>query len=367
MTGGPPPPPPSPPTLSSFTPTSGPAGTQVTIAGSNFVGASAVTFNSTAAASYVVDSGTQIRATVPSGATSGKIRVTTAAGTATSSGDFTVTTPPPPPTTLTFNPPDDAYVRSTNLSTNYGSARELRIRGGSQTIRSYLKFEVSGVAGAIQSATLRLRVRDAGPDGGSVYAVSNNFAGTSAPWFEDGLTWKNAPPLSGSALDAAGAVTLNTWVELDVTPAVTGNGTFSFAVSGGSSDVVDYVSTEGANPPQLVVVFSGSAAKAGVDLARVRTTSSPGQMALHANHPNPFNDGTTILYSLPQNMPARLVVYDITGRAVRTLVDGVQAAGERRVTWDGRNDAGSRVGPGLYVYRLEAGGAMLTRKMSLLK
>jgi hypothetical protein len=258
-------------------------------------------------------------------------------------------------------------VKSTNAGSNFGSARELRIRGGSQTIRSYLKFNISGVSGAVQSATLRLRVADAGPNGGSVFAVSNNFAGTTAPWFESGLTWRNAPPLSGNALDAVGAASLNTWVELDVTAAIAGNGTYSFAVSGGSNDVVDYVSSEGTNPPQLVVAFSGSAAKAGGEMARGRATSIPGQMALHANYPNPFNAGTSIQYSLPQTMPARLVIYDITGRAVRTLFDGIQEAGDRRVIWDGRNDAGSRVGPGLYVYRLEAAGTMLTRKMSLLK
>ena len=91
-------------------------------------------------------------------------------------------------------------------------------------------------------------------------SASNNFAGTSTPWTESGLNWNNAPVPSGSALDAAGSVVANTWLELDVTAAVTGNGTYSFAMSGGSNNV-DYSSSEGANPPQLVVVMgSGSAA-----------------------------------------------------------------------------------------------------------
>jgi hypothetical protein len=368
MINVPPPPPPSPPSISSFAPASGPVGTEVTIAGSNFASASAVTFNSTPASSYVVVSAAQIRATVPSGASTGRIRVTTPAGTATSGVDFTVTPPPPPPpppTTLTFNPPHDAYVKSTSTSSNFGSARDLRIRGGSQTVRSYLKFDVSGVTGTIQSATLRLRVMDGGPDGGSVFSVSNNFAGTSAPWFESGLTWKNAPPLGGSALDAAGAVSLNTWVEWDVTSAIAGDGTYSFAVSGSSSDVVGYVSSEGTNPPQLVVVVSGSSAKVGGDVARTGAPPVQGTISLRANHPNPFNAGTTIHYSLSQAMPARLVVYDVAGRVVRTLADGVQAAGDRRVTWDGMDERGSRVGRGIYLYRLEAGGTTLTRKMIL--
>jgi hypothetical protein len=80
------------PTVSSFTPQSGPPGTSVTIAGSNLTGTSAVRFNG-ASASYAVVSDTQITATVPVGATSGPISLTTPGGTATSSTPFTVTNP----------------------------------------------------------------------------------------------------------------------------------------------------------------------------------------------------------------------------------------------------------------------------------
>jgi hypothetical protein len=355
----------SPPTIASFTPMSGPVGTVVTITGSNFVGASAVTFNLTAA-SYTVVSDSQIQATVPAGASTGRIRVITAGGTATSGSDFTVTTPPAP-NTLTFTPPHDAWVRSSSPSSNFGARPELRVRGGSQTTRSYLKFNVSGVTGAVQSATLRLRVIDAGPDGGSVFWVSNNFAGTSTPWTESGLTWNNAPAPSGSALDAAGSVSVNTWLELDLTSAITGNGTFSFALSGGSNNVVDYSSSEGANPPQLVVVFAGSTKQLSLDSPQIEAAPAPGGIALHANRPNPFVGGTSILYALPQPMPVRLAIYDITGREVRTLVNSIQGAGESRVTWDGKDQHGSSVSAGVYIYRLEAAGTTLTRRLSVLK
>jgi uncharacterized repeat protein (TIGR03803 family) len=78
------------PVISSFIPTSGPVGTQVTITGSGFTGASNVTFGGVKAV-FTVNSGTQITATVPSGAVTGKIKVTTKGGTATSAGTFTVT------------------------------------------------------------------------------------------------------------------------------------------------------------------------------------------------------------------------------------------------------------------------------------
>ena len=78
------------PTISSFSPTSGGTGTSVTVTGTNFTGASSVTFNNQAA-SFSVVSSTQITASVPNCSSTGQIRVTTAGGTATSSGSFTVT------------------------------------------------------------------------------------------------------------------------------------------------------------------------------------------------------------------------------------------------------------------------------------
>jgi gliding motility-associated-like protein len=82
--------PPAAPTISSFSPGSGPIGSTVTITGTNFLCASAVSFNGTAATSFTVNSATSITATVPTGATTGAIAVTTAGGTATSSSNYNV-------------------------------------------------------------------------------------------------------------------------------------------------------------------------------------------------------------------------------------------------------------------------------------
>lgn len=85
--------PPPAPTITSFTPASGPVATIVSVSGTNFTGATAVAFNSKAATSFTVNSATQITATVASATTTGKITVTTPGGTATSTNNFTVTTP----------------------------------------------------------------------------------------------------------------------------------------------------------------------------------------------------------------------------------------------------------------------------------
>ncbi len=88
---------------------------------------------------------------------------------------------------------------------------------------------------------------------------------------------------------------------------------------------------------------------------------------LEQNHPNPFNPETTIRYSLAQAGEVRLVIYDLLGRSVRTLVNKQQQPGFYNITWDGRNEAGKSVAGGLYVYRLTAGDFVATKKMVLLK
>jgi hypothetical protein len=95
--------------------------------------------------------------------------------------------------------------------------------------------------------------------------------------------------------------------------------------------------------------------------------ASPRTTELFANHPNPFNPSTTIRYALGEAGRVRLSVYDASGRHVRTLVDGAEAAGEHTVDFDGRDDRGAALASGVYFYRLDTGNLTRTRKMVLLK
>ncbi|MDH4035875.1 MAG: C25 family cysteine peptidase [Candidatus Krumholzibacteria bacterium] len=90
---------------------------------------------------------------------------------------------------------------------------------------------------------------------------------------------------------------------------------------------------------------------------------------LGQNYPNPFNPVTTIEYWVPGGSRNRvsLVIYDVRGARVRTLVDREKAAGRYAAQWDGRNDAGAPVSSGVYFYRMVAGGFENTRRMVLLK
>jgi len=79
--------------------------------------------------------------------------------------------------------------------------------------------------------------------------------------------------------------------------------------------------------------------------------------------PNPFAGATTLRFERPPAGRVRLAIFDVTGRRVRTLLDGNPGAGAGSATWDGRDDGGRPVGAGVYVARLEAGGAATTRRM----
>jgi alpha-amylase len=90
-------------------------------------------------------------------------------------------------------------------------------------------------------------------------------------------------------------------------------------------------------------------------------------LRLEQNHPNPFNPGTLIRYHLTETAPVQLGVYDVAGRRVARLVEEVQEAGSRIVSWDGRDQAGRTVGAGVYFARLVAGGQSRVVKMVLAK
>lgn len=95
---------------------------------------------------------------------------------------------------------------------------------------------------------------------------------------------------------------------------------------------------------------------------------APGaDFVLLQNHPNPFNPGTTLSFSLTEAGPVKLTIHDAAGRLVRTLLNDDMDAGPHDFLWMGENGDGSRVPSGVYFYRLETREGVLMRKMVLLK
>ena len=88
---------------------------------------------------------------------------------------------------------------------------------------------------------------------------------------------------------------------------------------------------------------------------------------LHQNYPNPFNPITTLRYDLPENGLVNITIYDMLGKQVKTLINQTQDAGYRSVIWDATNDYGKPVSAGIYLYQIQAGKYLHTKKMVLLK
>jgi PKD repeat protein len=152
----------------------------------------------------------------------------------------------------------DAYVRSTKSSTNYGTATDLRVRQSSTDYRSFLKFDVKGLAGlAVVAAELRLRVTDSGSDGGRVFVVANGWReASSSPGADPVLTWNTMPALPADSIGSAGSVSSGTTARIPLDyRAFAGDGVYSLALKSGSSNQAAYASREASVKPQLVLTL----------------------------------------------------------------------------------------------------------------
>jgi hypothetical protein len=102
-------------------------------------------------------------------------------------------------------------------------------------------------------------------------------------------------------------------------------------------------------------------------LVGIESEALPKVFALHQNYPNPFNPTTMIKYDLPKESNVKLVIYDLMGREVRTLVSAKQSAGYKAIQWDSKNNAGRFVSSGYYICVMNAGEFHKNIKMILMK
>ena len=112
------------------------------------------------------------------------------------------------------------------------------------------------------------------------------------------------------------------------------------------------------DPPKLIAAW-------GTSSTSVDNYAEPTEFSLNQNYPNPFNPSTIITYNLPANENVRLIVYNLLGEEIKTLVNGLQSAGSYSTMWDGTNERGEPVGSGIYFYRLGSGNQFEVRKMAL--
>jgi len=93
----------------------------------------------------------------------------------------------------------------------------------------------------------------------------------------------------------------------------------------------------------------------------------PEFIGISQNYPNPFNPVTSFRYDLPKDSFVNITIYDILGNVVRNLINKKEISGYKSAQWDATNNAGQPVSAGLYLYTIQAGEFMQTKKMVLLK
>jgi hypothetical protein len=169
-----------------------------------------------------------------------------AAGNSTASDAVPVTTLASGGTT-TLTAVADAKVDASTPSTNFATAA-LRV-DASPDVRSYVKFNATGITGSVQSATLRIWATSAQSVGFDAYPVADSS------WTETGITYANQPGGAiGSKLGSSGVVAAGTWKTIDVTAMVTGPGTYSLVLETTSATALALASREdAAHAPQLVI------------------------------------------------------------------------------------------------------------------
>jgi hypothetical protein len=278
--------------------------------------------------------------------------------------------------TIEFSP--DAGVTWTTLTTNAGP--------------SPYAWNLSSVANT-SSGRIRVRVTDNGSPAFSGYDLSDaNFvvhrAGgdLAGPAVVAGSIRSTPNPIVNT-----GAATLNATVtdarsgnsnvaqaEWSVGPVPMGPGVghpMSGSFSSSTEAVVATIPIGAFNPGDLTLWVRGRDAQGNWGAARgfavrVNGTASnaveltmPRQIELRTGAPNPVQQSTNIVFALPVASSVRLGIYDITGRRVKTLVEGALEPGFHSVRWDRSSDDGRLVAPGVYWSRMEVAGRTLQRRL----
>ena len=138
-----------------------------------------------------------------------------------------------------------------------------------------------------------------------------------------------------------------------------------FAWSGSLGGSFNHVTAIAIDATGNTSPFSQSSVITAVE--KTNEADIPGMFSLSQNYPNPFNPVTTIAYALPRSEQVRIAIYNLHGRHVKTLVDGMQSAGRFKACWDGTDDKGSPLSAGVYCCRMETDGLIRIIKLSLVK
>ena len=128
--------------------------------------------------------------------------------------------------------------------------------------------------------------------------------------------------------------------------------------------VVDIVASDQVNSTNNLLLLVGNlTTKVEDDL----TTQLPVKINLHQNYPNPFNPSTNINFDINETNHVSLIIFDVLGRKVNTLVNGIKQSGSYQIQWNGQNQNGTILPSGIYIMQLNSNGVQISKSMLMLK
>ncbi len=137
----------------------------------------------------------------------------------------------------------------------------------------------------------------------------------------------------------------------------------------GNLSIVAFVQDDFLQPDSTLEIHQGAKVKVTQLTTGIKDNSGNliQDFQLYQNFPNPFNPQTTIDYYLTKKSQVSLKIYNLSGQEVKSLVGDIQNPGKYSIVWDGRNNFGENVSTGVYLYMLQAGNKIQSRKMILLR
>jgi hypothetical protein len=328
-----------------LSPATGPVGTSVTITGTNLTGATSVSFNGTAASSFVVNSATSITAVVAAGTTTGPVSVTTPSGTTVSATSFVVRVPP---TTVadTYTTPQGVMLKgnvlTNDLGTNPMAILIIRPTHGTMLLNPDGTFSYQPAVGYVGADSFMYYACDPGMPllCGNPVTVSITMMRVAPTTVADTYNTPQNVTLTGNVL--ANDLGTNPRAILIIRPThgtllLNPDGTFTYQPATGyvGADSFMYYACDPGLPllcgnPATVSITVGPATS-----ARPATAAKPGaaptgavtELALTGS-PNPFGEQLRLRFALPTAQAYTLTVYDAQGRLVQQLASGQAEAGQ---------------------------------------
>ena len=283
-------------------------------------------------------------------------------------------------------PPGDGYYIATNDDVcNSDGSNDVLFTGPIQLPHAFINLEFSRFFTGNYGQKLHVSVSTDGWENSTELLILDVYDGNNEQWLQENI---NLDSYAGQVIDIAfrsndegnwaSGVALDN-IRLGVTPkwiSTTDSGYVHFLETSPVNISINTNDLEfGYYESRIFLenMITGQKDSVKVELTveeanvSIHQSNIPSTFSLNQNYPNPFNPNTQIGYTLPRKEYVKLLIFDLLGRELITLVDEVQSAGYLSVNWNGMDNLGNNCGAGMYIYTIQAGEYRSTKKMILLK